>query len=52
MNQHPGLDDGGVYLDYNATKPVDPRSSRRGERAGRVHRVGPVTQATQVRRPC
>jgi cysteine desulfurase len=24
MNQHPGLRDGPIYLDYNATTPVDP----------------------------
>lgn len=24
MNQHPGLQDGPIYLDYNATTPVDP----------------------------
>jgi len=24
MNQHPGLQDGPMYLDYNATTPVDP----------------------------
>ncbi|MHB8598071.1 MAG: cysteine desulfurase family protein [Ktedonobacteraceae bacterium] len=25
MNMHPGLDGGPIYLDYNATTPVDPR---------------------------
>jgi cysteine sulfinate desulfinase/cysteine desulfurase-like protein/MFS family permease len=25
MHSHPGLDDGPIYLDYNATTPVDPR---------------------------
>src|SRR5437899_12655435 len=24
MNGHPGLEDGPIYLDYNATTPVDP----------------------------
>ncbi len=24
MNEHPGLEDGPIYLDYNATTPVDP----------------------------
>lgn len=24
-NAHPGLADGPIYLDYNATTPVDPR---------------------------
>src|SRR5579875_3865603 len=24
MSQHPGLRDGPIYLDYNATTPVDP----------------------------
>jgi hypothetical protein len=25
MHSHPGLGDGPIYLDYNATTPVDPR---------------------------
>lgn len=25
MNEHPGLSEGPIYLDYNATTPVDPR---------------------------
>jgi len=45
---HPGLGDGPIYLDYNATTPVDPQSFQQPRlRRGAQSRAGQGPAATR-----
>ena len=50
-SHHPGLADGPVYLDYNATTPVDPRVAEAAQPYLRTHFGNPSSGHGYAERP-
>jgi cysteine desulfurase len=50
-SHHPGLADGPIYLDYNATTPVDPRVSEAAQPYLTTHFGNPSSAHTYAERP-